>query len=959
MAVRQDDARAQGGMVIAMPNLLLSGLILLCGPAVPATGERAEIGPGLYEGQPEFEYFANPWSLIGLPDYTNGTRVTPEGHLLLGGGVRLEFLFGPDLARVERPVRMTWLADGAALAYTVVDAQGARYTVKAFAAPLRSGPGERGDWLWPDSTENFVNWVEVTAQAPRGHTTLARAAVRFVRDGEGIQRELRQESAGVSSAWAGGKVIALVATPKAGEAGADELVGQEAAAQPEAHAAPSLLTLAVPFSPVDSADALGGPTDLPAAMLDTYRQMREVYGRLLGRGTEILVSERKPLETYRTAVIGQFVARDKGVAKPGEGFYDGLFLRDGAYQIYALALAGYLREAKQSLEFFLDYQKPDGQFVSQEGELDGNGQALWALVEYYELSRDRAWLERVYPQIAKAVEWLKAARRRDADPNSPYRGVLFASPADGENLWTDVCHIVGYDVWNLRGVQCAAEAAEALGKTDDGRALRAEFDAYRADVLRALERTGLDYLPPSYEKRGTHWGDLEVVFPTPLMDPHDPLVSRTLEEVHRGFVEGTIRWSPDTTQAIHPYMSQFVTNTHIIRGDHDLALDGFYSFLLHSTSTDGFPEGVLYRTRTAWGDTVPHQWASAMYIIDLRNMLVREDGDELHLASCLPSRWLRDGDELVVRDAPTEFGEAGFRMTRRGDRISVAIYPPRRNPPDRIILHLPPTFRVRQILRDDGASLERTDGGDRLVLEPAVHHFDLIVHERRDRRAMSYDRVVERYLKTQRQREVRTEGLDRWPPAGIAAEDCTFLDLRPFATTDPFSAPFNVPNPGDYLFTGLPTGRTAIQGLLFDLIDPARNGGKGLVVLQGAGACADMPASVTIPVGLKGSRLLLLGNVGGWSPGDPGAGEDGAVARYIIRYSDGAEQVVPLISGRTIDDWAMPPNARDMTATLRGEGIWHLHILSIRLRPRRVESIEFRDEGTPTSPVLAAMTVVR
>ena len=98
--------------------------------------------------------------------------------------------------------------------------------------------------------------------------------------------------------------------------------------------------------------------------------------------------------------------------------------------------------------------------------------------------------------------------------------------------------------------------------------------------------------------------------------------------------------------------------------------------------------------------------------------------------------------------------------------------------------------------------------------------------------------------------------------------------------------------------------------------------------------------------------LCVLGNVTGWGPGDQGTGPWGAVGEYEVRYADGSRQVIPLITGRTVDDWLWPPAATDVAAVLRGSG-WHLNLLVAAL-----EAIAVRDLGTPSSPVVAAITIV-
>jgi hypothetical protein len=197
-------------------------------------------------------------------------------------------------------------------------------------------------------------------------------------------------------------------------------------------------------------------------------------------------------------------------------------------------------------------------------------------------------------------------------------------------------------------------------------------------------------------------------------------------------------------------------------------------------------------------------------------------------------------------------------------------------------------------------------------------------------------------------------------PLGTAlpVENCRFIDLSGLANTNPFTAPFGVPNPGKYLFTGLAVGKQVVGGVPFLLLDPARNKDRGLVVLHSPHAPHNLswPRQVEIPVNQQGKRLFFLGNVHGWQSEDPGTGPWGAVAEYVVHYRDGLKQVVPLITGRTADDWAGPPEAQEVFPGLKGDP-WHLNVLGVVLRPVPVQKIVFRDLDTIAAPVLAAVTL--
>ena len=103
-------------------------------------------------------------------------------------------------------------------------------------------------------------------------------------------------------------------------------------------------------------------------------------------------------------------------------------------------------------------------------QFDANGQAVWVLWQYCKITGDRAWLKRVYPQMrARSMDRARPAAR--PRPTRPSPACCPPAPADGEFLWDGKHHIVGYDIWNLRGLLCTAEAARALGETAEAAGL--------------------------------------------------------------------------------------------------------------------------------------------------------------------------------------------------------------------------------------------------------------------------------------------------------------------------------------------------------------------------------------------------------------------------------------------------------------------------------------------------------
>jgi hypothetical protein len=283
--------------------------------------------------------------------------------------------------------------------------------------------------------------------------------------------------------------------------------------------------------------------------------------------------------------------------------------------------------------------------------------------------------------------------RRTAPADSPYAGVLPNAVADGEYLWDGKYHIVGYDLWNLRGILCVADAARELGETSDAQRFQNEAEEYRGAIEKAWQKTGLAWFPPSWEKVGTHWGNTEVLWPTELFAPEDARVSALLADVRErhggGFCEGTIRWTGSKEPAIHPYLSSYTTMASLVRGEHDKFVEEFYWYLLHTTATHAFPEGIFYGRRFAWSDTIPHATGAANFAFLLRHALVHEKGEELHLLLGAPDWWLENGREIRIEQAPTHFGPLNLRVRGTGKGVEVKLDAPHRRAPKRIALRLP------------------------------------------------------------------------------------------------------------------------------------------------------------------------------------------------------------------------------------------------------------------------------
>lgn len=317
---------------------------------------------------------------------------------------------------------------------------------------------------------------------------------------------------------------------------------------------------------------------------------------------------------------------------------------------------------------------------------------------------------------------------------------------------------------------------------------------------------------------------------------------------------------------------------------------------------------------------------------------MHEQEDELHLLPAVPDWWLEEGQTVRVERAPTHFGSISFSVRGTSRGVELQWSAPERRAPRRVILHLPETRELLNVVED---------------LQ--------VVYRRSQSRRWDFAAVVKEYGDVQ---PAELPGIVAFPLEDPPALDnCETLDLSAFANTDPFQAPFGVSQPGKFLFTGLRVGPQVVTGIPFSILDPGTNGGRGLIVLQGGdarGAAAKFPREIAIPVNKQGKRLFFLGNVAGWTSADPGVGDTWrSIAEYVIHYTDGQTQTVPLVLDHTVDDWAgNPGTALQSYVGLQGDP-WHLNVACAELRPVPVRQIVFRDLGTVSAPLLAAVTLER
>ena len=482
--------------------------------------------------------------------------------------------------------------------------------------------------------------------------------------------------------------------------------------------------------------------------------------QLRGRGLQLSLSEKKVVDTFRASLMYLIMARDRWPAvgpdhRPiyvqcgNQLQYHAFWLRDGSYMTRAYDLTDHKHSAAQCLRFFLHFQKPDGDFISQPGQHDGWGETLWAIGQHYQLTGDLAFVRKLFPNVRRAVVWLEAARKRD-----PLHVLPGGIPHDDEfpHTWA---HVTGDNFYALDGLHAAIILAEALGHQHLAAAWQKQYQDYHHVLFSILRKIGHhdgNYMPPGLDvKGGRDWGNLLALYPHELLPPMDPLVTGTLQESLRHYGEGLTTYAGQ----LHLYLTTNNTESWIIRGQQRHALRELYAILVHTSSTQAGWEFAAGRkvatspwtTRDFGDDLAPHDTLAADYIAVVRNMLLRSHRRTLNIFSVLSPAWTRPGDIVSMQKAPTRFGMVSLWATFTTGGMQLHIESHFRQPPKLIRLHLPWYVRVTGAVVDGHKAQV---SGQSLVLPTGVTSVRLRWSRKNNLGDWSYCAFVKRFKKAWR-----------------------------------------------------------------------------------------------------------------------------------------------------------------------------------------------------------------
>jgi hypothetical protein len=369
----------------------------------------------------------------------------------------------------------------------------------------------------------------------------------------------------------------------------------------------------------------------------------------------------------------------------------------------ALLSLGGVERTRRAVQRFHPRQRMDGYFLSQEGEWDSNGEALWFYHRFASLTGEalpKEWLQ----AIAKGARWI-TRKRLPAHTGKPEAGLLpagFSAEHLGPNdyyYWDDF--------WAVGGLRAAAELLKPTQpKLAD--ACAAEAKEFLQTIQRSFPQSSLRRYPgaipasPHRRMDSGAVGSLVADYPLQLFAPADSWITKTadyLRDTHLqsgGFFQNMIH------SGINAYLTLHLAQVRLRAGDAKAAWALMDAVVALASPTGQWPEAIHPLTFGGCMGDGQHIWAAAEWLMFVRNLFVREEADTLVIGAGVRPEWLQAG-VVEFGSTLTPHGPVKVRFTQTGTAVRADLEATWRGTPPARVIALP-GYRSLTVPAGDSAS---------------------------------------------------------------------------------------------------------------------------------------------------------------------------------------------------------------------------------------------------------------
>ncbi len=408
-------------------------------------------------------------------------------------------------------------------------------------------------------------------------------------------------------------------------------------------------------------------------------------------------SSDRIINTYKANLVYILINKDKNGIQPGSRSYERSWIRDGSLTSSALLKSGIRDEVKGFIDWYTKYQYPNGKVpcvVDSRGpdpvpENDSHGEMIYLIREYFNFTKDTAFLRSKNENVLKAVSYIEYLISQESTDSIKYGNDsirsfygLVPESISHEGYSAKPMHSYWDDFFTLKGLKDAAEIQKILGEKESYEKIKIVRDTFRINLYNsirlAMKNKKIDYIPGCAEL-----GDFDATSTSIALTPCNELDNLPKPQVYNTFNkyysffenrrDGKINWINYT-----PYENRLI-GSFILLDEPERAHE-LIKFFLHDQRPQGWDDWAEvvwkdYRYPGYIGD-MPHTWVGSDFINAIRSMFVYENEYEktLDLASALYQDWIDTPGGMSVENLPTYYGEISYAIKKDGNKYHFSIY---------------------------------------------------------------------------------------------------------------------------------------------------------------------------------------------------------------------------------------------------------------------------------------------
>ncbi|HPS54907.1 MAG TPA: NPCBM/NEW2 domain-containing protein [Sedimentisphaerales bacterium] len=462
------------------------------------------------------------------------------------------------------------------------------------------------------------------------------------------------------------------------------------------------------------------------------QRTQSYWNRIIADGMQIDIPEPMLLNVLRASVVHCLLAarnEDSGkYVSPwvGSDRYGALESESQAILV-GLDEMGQSDFARSGLEFFLAKYNDKG-LLTTGYTLTGTGQHLNSMARHFALTGDEKWAEKNTPTVLKACEWIvsqiEKTKRKDVSGNNVYYYGLFPPGVTAD--WSRYRFDSSLNSKFYQGLKASAVTLEKLGNPH-AKEISEKADRFKGDFFTAYKWSQARSPLQKIGNAGWQMYDPAIIgcfgMVGEIFDHEDGnrasskdsgiginlMFKGLIDAVPSKEVDGMLSQPEETlflyaghgdypeeaTKAdwfnlggfgkMQPYYCKSAA-VYAMLDDVKPFIRAYFNPIGSLLDTENLSFWEHFHNTGGWNKTHETGW----FLQQSRAMFVTERGGELWLAPFVTTGWMDDGEVVEVKNAPSNFGQASYKITShvKDGFIEATISVPNRCKADAVVIRL-------------------------------------------------------------------------------------------------------------------------------------------------------------------------------------------------------------------------------------------------------------------------------